>query len=155
MRQTVSNAQGPDLMILSRNDGTVVLHLFQCKNLKKSPTMRSDQFIEAFWSLGVKINKEEQDIHCEPDHGSAGYSYHGIQHLARKLGEKLGSHVTIGNRTLVLPQKWKQDRDPQNGDFLHLASKNMVRVWNHEMLEPTISALYDKNAQREKEMGEK
>ena len=108
---------------------------------------------EALWSLGVKID-EHNTIDCEPNHGSAGYSYHGIQDFAHKLGEKLGSPVTIGNRTLVLSDKSKQYRDPQDVDFLHLASEKKVRVWNQEMLEPTISALYDKKAQREKEMGE-
>jgi hypothetical protein len=136
MRQTASNAQGADLMILSRKDGEVLLHLFQCKNWTEIPKVRSDKFLKAFWSLGVKMDKGGE-VNYEPNHGSAGYSYLGCQYFAKKLGERLGNQVTIGDRILVFSKKWNQD-----SNALQLAFDKRVVVWTQEMLEPTISALY-------------
>jgi hypothetical protein len=140
LRQTVSNAQGADLMILSRKEGNVVLHLFQCKNVKSIPGVYSIRFAEWFQSLGVQVDKGDNNVNVEPDCGSAGYSFLGTQHLAQKLGEKLGTQVTIGHRILV----FSAERNQQllDRDFLQKAMENGVMVWTREMLEPTISALY-------------
>jgi hypothetical protein len=121
---------------LSRKDEEVLLHLFQCKNWAEIPKVPSDQFAKAFWSLGVMIDKGGV-VNCDPDHGSAGYSYLGCQYFAKKLGERLGNQVTLGNRILVFSKKWNQD-----SNALQLALEKGVMVWTHEMLEPTISALH-------------
>jgi hypothetical protein len=145
MRQTVSNAQGADLMILSRKDAEVALHLFQCKNLKTIPGVNSKQVWESFESLGVERREGRvENISVEPDCGSAGYSYLGTQHFAKKLGEKLGTEVKIGHRILVFSKEWEGEWDDQNGgtNVLKKAFEKGVMVWTREMLEPTVSALY-------------
>jgi hypothetical protein len=141
MRQTVANAQGADVMILSRKVGKVTLHLFQCKNMKTIPGVNTGKFVESFRSLGVNVSKGGKDIDVEPQYGSAGFSYLGTQHFARKLGEKLGTPVTIGHRILVFSKEWKGEL-PR--DFLQKAQEKGVMVWSREMLEPTVSALYTK-----------
>jgi hypothetical protein len=106
--------------------------------------------MKAIRALGVKIEKDER-IDCEPDHGSAGYSYLGIKRFAEKVGEKLKSQVMIGDRILVFSKTWKRP-----GDFLDKAIQKGVKVWTKEMLEPTISALYmEKNEGDEAQRGGK
>jgi hypothetical protein len=87
MRQKVSNAQGPDIMLLRKSHGKVVLDLFQCKHWKDIPGVDSKKFRAAFRSLGVQLDAEE--IKIDPDSGSPGYSYLGIKEFADKLSAKL------------------------------------------------------------------
>jgi hypothetical protein len=143
MRQTASNAQGADLMVLSRKHGDVVLHLFQCKNWNMFPGVKSEEFEESLWSLGVKV--DEEGINSMPGSGSAGYSYLGTQHFAKKLGEELGTEVKIGDRVLVISLEGTvEGKRALDRDFLQKAMDKGVMVWTKEMLEPTISALYHK-----------
>ena len=137
IRQTVSNAQGADLMILSRTGGRVALNLFQCKNVESIPRMGSKAFMEYFSSVGVTIEMDGEIIDVEPKSGSAGYSYLGTDYFAKKLGEKLGTEVHIDSRVMV----FSEELDGGDSNFLKKAAEKRVMVWTREMLEPTISAL--------------
>ena len=140
MRQKVSTAQGPDIIVLREKDGTIFLDLFQCKHLQKMPDMNWEKFTKCFWSLGVTFGKgKRKEINVEPTSGSAGYSYLGIKVLAEKLHKRLSAPVEIGDRILVFSKEW--DDEKSDADFLKQAIKKGVMVWTKEMLEPTISAL--------------
>ena len=139
MRQTASNAQGADLMILSGMGEKLVLDLFQCKNWDWIPGEDSKALGECFRPLGVKLDQGGKCVDVEPNSGSAGYSYLGTQHFAEELGKKLGKKVEIGNRIVIFSKKWEEEIKK---DFLEIAKDKGVMVWTWEMLEPTISALF-------------
>jgi hypothetical protein len=153
LRQTVGNAHGADVMILSRNDGKVVLHLFCCsKQTKDIPSINFKSIVESLGSLGVKLgnNSHGEDMDTEPLYGKAGYSYLGTQYFANKLGEGLETKVEIGHRILIFSQEqeWDGLRESTSTNFLQKAMGKGVMVWTREMLEPTISALHTMTTHR-------
>jgi len=84
--------------------------------------------------LGVEFT--ETSVNLEPDSGSAGYSFQGLDAF-RKLPEKeLGRQVKIGDRILAA-----SFRTPKESTDFPIPQGSGMRVWFREMFEPTISVL--------------
>jgi hypothetical protein len=143
MRQTVSNVQGADVLVLSKAeaDTLISLDMYQAKHYKTIPGPTTKSIKSAFSSLGVAIVDDE--IHAEPDKGSAGFSYLGTMRFAEALGKKLRMKVQIRKRVLVFSKDW-QTLSSQSGwgafQFKRAYAKGLM-LWTREMMEPTISAL--------------
>jgi hypothetical protein len=145
MRQSVSNAQGADVMVLSKRlDGHLFLDLYQAKhhsNTLSGPGSQS--FRCAFASLGVSYNKQVTLFDTAPKSGAAGYSYLGTQKLVEELEEKFREKVEIRHRVVVLsnPMKALQQANSWRLFPWEKARKTNVWIWCREMLEPTVSVL--------------
>lgn len=143
MRQQPYCGQGARFIILKKEKGgKYSLDLFHSNN--EMPGIKSMQFKKALQCLGVKLeeNDDHHTINVAPASGSAGYTYYGTTVLAKRLGEKLGATVEIGQRTLILPKGWDGER--ADVEFLQKAMEKGLMVWTPEMLEPTISTFKSK-----------
>ena len=142
MRQGASNAQGADIMVLSKNNGCekAFLDLFQAKHFDKVPGCRTKKTIHAFASLGVCYKPEPNSFNSKPDIGSAGYSYLGTMQLASELEKALKVKVELRKRVVAFSASWKECQGFESFDFQSAKAAN-VWVWTKEMIEPTISAL--------------
>ena len=142
MRQSVSNAQGADVMVLSRSktSDTAFLDLFQGKHLTKVPGPTTQKMIHAFASLGVAYDPQNARFLTEPTTGSAGYSYLGTKKLVEKLGSVLNAKVEIRKRVVAFSACW-EDCKGYDAFAFEEAKRANVWIWTKEMIEPTISAL--------------
>jgi len=147
MRQTVSNVQGADVLVLKKRKECVVLDLYQAKNYKKPRSRASVETKSAFASLGVEyVDKgivEEIELNTSPDTGSAGYSYLRTMRFIDELIDHLCVNVKLGDRVVVFSCEWELFRNSRTWKYFPFkdASEKKVFVWSKEMLEPTISAL--------------
>merc|ERR1712183_502076 len=104
LRQTVSNVQGADVLVLSkgeRDQENIHLDLYQAKHYSKFPAVTSDKTIGAFASLGVLYDRNKKVFNTEPKIGSAGYSFLGTQKFVKELGQRLETKVMIRKRVIV------------------------------------------------------
>ena len=143
MRQTVSNAQGADVMVLSKriDENEASLDLYQAKHYKNIPGAKSKGVVKAFASLGVAYDDSSLSFTATPDTGSAGYSYLGTLKFVKVLVSKLGYGVEIRDRVVVYSGTWKSMASKWEEFPFDEAKKSRLRVWTRELLEPTISAL--------------
>ena len=119
MRQTVSNAQGADVIVLSKRGNTIFLDLYQAKYLDKIPGQKNQEVAQAFSSLGVLYNCEEEKecFNTDPKQGSAGYTNHCTWILTNKLEEafiaksKEKVEVEVRNRVVVYSKKGNSKKD--------------------------------------------
>jgi hypothetical protein len=141
MRQTVSNVQGADVLVLSKADAVISLDMYQAKHYKTIPGPTTKSIKSAFSSLGVAIVGD--DIHTEPVTGSAGFSYLGTRRFAESLKQKLGTKVLIRKRVLVFSKDWEALSSQTGwGTFkFEKAYEKGLMLWTREMMEPTISVL--------------
>lgn len=143
LRQTAPNAQGPNVLLLSkRNENScATLDLFRCKeDVGEVQRFTTDIYMRALWSIGVQMDEHWEEPMIEPTKGLAGYSYQGMQELAIALTDVLGYDVNIGDRCLVLSRKWIELEEQYHNNLNALLIKNdNVHIWTSEMLEPTIS----------------
>jgi hypothetical protein len=144
MRQSVSNAQGADVMVLSkRMNENLFLDLYQAKHYTRLPGADSQSVQAAFASLGVSYKTHTTLFDTTPKVGTAAYSYLGTQKLVHQLSETFGKKVEIRNRVVVFssPKKAFRQADSWQSFPWENARKKNVWIWWREMLEPTISAL--------------
>jgi hypothetical protein len=142
MRQCINNAQGPDVMVLSkRKDDHLFLDLYQAKHYSTLPSAYSQQIRSAFASLGVSYDGKTS-FDTEPKIGSAAYTKSGAKKLLTDLEEAFGEKVEIRNRVVVFSSpKGALQTDSWQKFPWEIASEKKVWIWSREMLEPTISAL--------------
>jgi hypothetical protein len=71
MRQTVSNAQGADVLVLSKrsNESVATLDLYQAKHYNNLPSCMSDAVVGAFASLGAAYDKDKKSFDLQPKLG--------------------------------------------------------------------------------------
>jgi len=109
MRQTVSNVQGADVMVLRKRSGdSAFLDLYQAKHYAKPPSRCSNKTTEAFASLGVRYEGKSNELNTSPETGSAGYSHKGIHFFISALIEELGFSVEFGNRIVAFSCQWER-----------------------------------------------
>lgn len=159
LRQSVSNAQGADVMVLSRR-GTeeATVDLYQAKHYSKLPSRGSKHTIDAFASLGVLYDPKSGSFDTKPKTGSAGYSFLGTQVFVNELSDALKIGVKVRKRVVVFSKEWSSflsttswnDFDFEAAAFCKNTETGTggsnVWIWTREMLEPTISALATKPA---------
>ena len=144
LRQTISNVQGADVLVLSKRskDQNANLDLYQAKHYNKIPSRASKETIGAFASLGICYEPQENVFRTQPQIGSAAYSFMGTNKFAEKLSQKLKITVSVRKRVVVFSKSWKSFLKSSWKDFDFEAAKNEnMWIWPREMVEPTISAL--------------
>jgi len=143
LRQTVADAQGADVLLLTKAEGSqsATLDLFRCKPMQ--------WYEEALWSIGVQLRDAPRaptnglagySVSHQPTTGLAGYSYLGTLKLAEALQDILRCEVTIRHRCLVVAPRWA-DLPHDYHRNIALIKKSEVQLWTREMMEPTISAI--------------
>jgi ABC-type oligopeptide transport system ATPase subunit len=146
MRQTVSNAQGADVLVLSKrfNKSEATLDLYQAKHYNNLPSCMSDAVVGAFASLGVAYDKDKKSFDVQPKSGSACYSSMGTNMFTDELSRALSLKLNVRRRVVVFSNEWNaflNSNWKQSFDFVAAESKENIWIWPREMLEPTISAL--------------
>ena len=145
LRQTISNVQGADVLVLSKRseDWNANLDLYQAKHYNKIPSRASKETIGAFASLGICYEPQGNTLCMQPQIDSAGYNFMGTNKFAEELSEKLQITVSVRKRVVVFSESWEsflKSRSWKDFDF-EAAEKQNVCIWSREMVEPTISAL--------------
>jgi hypothetical protein len=150
MRQTVSNAQGADVIVLSKRKHEISLDLYQAKHLVEIPGSKRQAVTKAFSSLGVLYNYMENEKECfniDPKQDSAaGYSNECTKILTKKLKDAFMSklkekvEVKVRNRIVVYSRKGGLGDGWKTFPFKEAQNKSLW-VWTGNFLEPTISAL--------------
>ena len=148
MRQTVSNAQGADVIVLSKRGNVISLDLYQAKHLDKIPGSKTKEVSQAFSSLGVLYNFVEgkECFNTDPKQDSAGYSNECTRILTNNLKvafmaeSKEKVEVEVRNRVVVYSRKGELGSGWDNFPFKE-AQKKRLWIWTGDFLEPTISAL--------------
>ena len=137
-------AQGADVMKLevkndkkSGSEKTVLeVSTYQAKNWVFTRHKQNMTSTAAMRSLGVDV----ENTNCEPERGSAGYSYQATLALCKAVAESLKMESKIVKRVIVCPYNYKDSERSVLSDDKLVEGCN-VQLWSKEMLEPTISAL--------------
>jgi len=137
--QGTPTAQGGDVLALlvDFQEGRAELETIQCKHYQTMPPR--SECCKWWESLGVALGTDGSAI-LDPQDGSAGKSYRGLQAFRDLLTKRLNQsnrslEVSIGKRTLAVSLK-----TPASAEF-PIPEDESCRVWFREMFEPTLSAM--------------
>ena len=137
--QGTPTAQGGDILALVIDGDEGRIEPIQCKQYQKRPS--SNEMMKWWESVGVQVSNDGNDgndgtfsADCEPNGGSAGYSFVGLDGFRALCEDKTRKRVSIGKRTLAVSFGMEAA-----GDEFPIPRGDSTRVWFREMLEPTIS----------------
>jgi hypothetical protein len=144
MHQRITNAQGPDVMVLHVDKSCGYLDLFQVKNTGTVPTQKILEKWMHSLGLLVTYNKTGCIVNSDPSDRKVPapmYTSKCLNAMVDSLSEALARPVYIRNRYLVIKQPIRNITESNMVHFRPLIMGNQVRIWTSDFLEPTFSAI--------------
>ena len=136
--QGTTTAQGADVFVVYWAEDTVFVYAIQCKNFAKY----GKTFIDKGWrSLGIAVTEGDSPDIFDPEDGSAGYSYAGLDAFCNMVKCKLGKGSMVLEKRILAtsvkaPPKAKVPVPLPESD-----TGCAAELWFREMFEPTISVV--------------